>query len=658
MQNTNINSTQFKDALAGLKTSSGQKGMRIGTQSLFGKVLPLTNYLVNVLWKERPDDSTKVAVAKAAARGLTYFFTVATAAPLYQFLLHTLPKTVSIADNHSGYAKKILESLHRYNALRHEIIKAGDHERDYLAPQNIAERDAEIDAHQGIVIKLSPEEQTKVKENIRRLQKEKADNYDRILGEQIKEITTYLKALPAEDRVGAYQEILGAFMTHVGFDDVFIRKNERFDFALEISNRIGIELIKNTTKEHLEKLSTNNNFIKFNDAMVELATDIAAIFGITTPIATTLVAQAVKERVQTTYGSLERFTQHFVPHLDDVAKTDTAEFQVFIDSIQNNYNTTIEELDETYENLHNGAVLKDAVESLALLNKDILDLRRESARLAEFLKTINQKLKVLGDKGSFHNFKKIKETKAELEKAKQEAHSAYKETLKQIQEKLKQLAAINNLKDVNFNGPEVQALKKTAEEHLELERQTREAHANLGIKNTRAFRACMHLLNGVTLETPAESQFVQVNSLAQHLKDETQSFETRWEKVSKAFGFGPTVKPVALFDVLRAHLATFAMNSLQARNAVRTAYEKMSPAQQAYFAQEVARQAGKRAAFYQTGTLTEFGKKYIEGYIAGDVTKVDDITISPQTIKNVVDSEQGKAAALYRPYIHFTAAKA
>lgn len=641
-------STQFKDALAAQKTPSGQKGVQVGRQSLFRTVLPLTHHLVNVVWKEKTGDSTQLAAAKTAARGLTYFFTLLTAAPLYQFLMHALPKTV-LTNNHTQYAKAILESLKQYNDLRHKIIRAGDHERDYLAPQNIEQREAEIDANGGIVIKLSPEDQAKAKDNIRLLQREKTEHYDRILGEQVKAITAYLQGLDPEERPTAYKEILGSFMTHVGFEDVFFRSDERLHFALEISNRIGVALITEETQTALNELVVSYNFIKFNDRLENLAKEISTIFGITPAVATSLVAHSVKERIESVYGSTERFSAQFSAHVADASRIDTVEFKVFIDSLQNNYKDAIDALQDEYDRLVNGAVLKDAEQSLGILNKEIAELRAQARKLTHDLKVVNEKLQVLGNKGSYYRFRKIKQTRVQLEQAKRDINVAYKAVLKGLQEKLHELAQINNAKDVNFNGAEVQALKKVADEKLELERKITEAQANLGVKNTRAFRACMSLLKGVAVDKPAEVQFAQVSELAKHLNDEKSTFATKYERVMNAFGLGPKMKPVALFDVLRNHLNTFSLDSLQARDSVRSAYEKMTPAQKNYFAQEVARQAGQSASFFKTKALTAFGAKYIQAYISGDVAQVDGVSVSPQLIKHVIDSDAGKNAALYQP---------
>jgi|GEM_PF-1408089 len=654
MTNKINNTESFKNDLVSQNGASGQKGLWIGRSSLLSKVLPLTDYLINHLWKAKEGDSKAIVAAKGVARGFTYLFSVATAAPLYQFLAHALPKDATIATYHTEHAKKILDSLSHYNQLREEIVHAAEHERDYLAPHNIERREEQIEKDGGIVIPLSSEEKARAKENIRRLKREKNENYDVVLQEQVKEVVEYLKPLTSEERKTAYREIAGALITHVGFDDLFSSKDKRIDFAINVSNLIGVQFIKEMVQENLHIVSTDFNFINFNGNTKLLTAEIVDLFGISQDMAKTLVAVATTEAIVAKYGSLEKFSSHFTPHLEDVTRTDAVEFRTYIDCVQNEYNNTIEELDIVYQDLINAAVLSETDEALTLLNREIGNLRKEGKKLGDSLVAINEKLQALANKKSFYMEKpfyipkKLTKTLDELQAEKKEVEAKYREIIKELQSKLKTLSTINHQKDIDFNSPKIVALKKTASDHMELERKVRETHANLGVKNTRAFRAFLHLAQGVNLKTPAERQVSHILSLAEHLDNESLSFATTWESARNFFGFGPKRIPVDLFDVLREHMSTFLVDSLQARKALETVYTAMTSSQKAYFAQAIASHLGKTARFSKA-SATAFGKAYIKAYIEGKEA-VGDIKIAPSVIKHVVNSTQGKEAATYQPY--------
>lgn len=556
------------------------------------KYLPLTHYLVGNVWKEDAKDSKSLAFAKAVARALTYFFTALTAAPLYQKALCSSSEKIMFSWQNTKYAQAALEALSEYNVLRDDILRAGDHQKNYLAPENIDKVAGHVNDGQ-INIELSDEEKASAKANVARLQNLKTTKYDTVVNAQVESISTYLKGLKPEDRFKAHREIISAFVTISGYDK--LSKEERLNFAVLVSNKTAETLIHSEVADVLDELNNNHNFIKLNQKIGKLSDAVAAVFGITRELSITVVSQFLKQAIEKKHGSFEHFTDAQLKSVDKVTDED---LKGSIDGIEKQYLELMENLVEKRDNICNGAVAQNASDTISLI-KTVKTLKSEEEKLEKTLKTLDEKLSIV-KKGKHlrRGVVPILETKEELLKARKENRRKHNKVIEDLGTKISEIHAINHGKDITFDVKDIQELRVQASKLLKEEVDLKSLEANLAVKNKYAFRAFEQFFSKVDSQESAEEQVDRVANTRSTIEDQTLRILNGWEKTRNFFHswtygllVGPVdkVQTVSSTQVAKGHFAN--------KNPINLGYQEFDAKQKGHYKAELEKQLGEEPVF-------------------------------------------------------------
>jgi len=617
------NKIDFKNELSAIQESTGQLGFKVGKKFAMHTFLPLTNYLVNTLWKERAGDSAAISFAKTAARAMTYFFSAVTLAPVFQSLFYGLPKRLYDFKQHSDYAKESLTALRNYNTERNKVIIDQVSSANQLSPEGLADHSSEM------VVRIDDQQRMNQLTNA-------ADGYCQVIDGEVDKLVPYLKGLTKEERLQAHREILGAFMTHVGFEDVFKTPDQRLDFAVRFSNKICEKLAIAQAKEMVQKLSPSYNFIRLNRSIDQLSKEFAETFGLEEKTAAALLTSEVKKEIIAQNGSVETFKMVALPRLSAICREEDKEFQALLDAAKHEFKDKVATLDDKFLDLEHLAIILDIQQGAQIRKTEISRLKKDQRKFEREIATIDGKLNALGNRKEYYYLQKIEETETQLLERKKDAQAELVSITRSLNEKEKLIAALNNRNGIDFNGAEIQALRAAAKEALSLERSLLEANANKGPQNIRAFRAFMELMKGVDETEDSILQEQRILELTQNLSNNQLTYKTRMEKIKSALGFGEI--RVSMIDAIRENLNSGVIDASTFRESIKALYEAMTPAQQARFESVVGRQAG----FGEEAQLQ--GKEILINFTENrDETRVE-------IVKCAIRSDEGKKAVEYKPW--------
>lgn len=554
------------------------------------KYAPLTNHLVNHLLREESGDSKTTAFAKSVARAITYFLTVVTGSLLYQRPICVASKTLVFAAENTKYAKAALDSLREYNVLRDQITKDGEHEKNYLSPNNLHK--ALDDVTKGeIHIELTDSEKAKAKANLEKLDRLKVDKYDTTLKAQVESISKYLKTLPADKRFDAHREIISALVSLPTYGD--LSEKDRLEMAVEISNMTVEALIKSEVTDMLDDLGRNHNFIKLNQKIGKLSDALAPIFGIDKDMAVTLVSQFLKQAIEARYTSLDSFSAFQLSSLDRV--TDD-ELKATIDGIEKNYLDLMERLVEKRDNICYTAVNEDQ-KDVAAVAKALKGLKSKEAKLEKEFAVLNEKLALLA-KGTkrYMGIIPILQTEAELKAAKKENRKKHAKVIEDMKGKVAELHAINHGKDINFEGKDLQDIRLLVNQALQEEVVAKALEGNLAIKNKYAFRAFVQYLSKVDSKESPTVQVTRVAGLRSALEDESKRIKY-WRELPRRF-FSAMTRFVDPVDKEKAVSIPSVTEDLHTgRSSIALQYQDLDVDQRAHYRFEVERQIGSKPTY-------------------------------------------------------------
>ncbi|MEI8300602.1 MAG: hypothetical protein WCG10_03205, partial [Chlamydiota bacterium] len=505
---------------------------------------------------------------------------------------------------------------------------------DVLAIQN------QIAQNGKITFNIPDKEKRVISNNLDSI-KQETDKYQNILEKESKSISTQLLALPAENRAKAFEKIFGSFMTETNFKGVsLIEPETRSAIAANISLRVLENLTNADIGKLLDEVTNFHNFIQFNEKITALSKNISDIFKLPNDDAYVFVLGRLKEVISTRFGSLDNFYNQHNKQVGNLTMANHPDAKLAFDNAQKDYSKAVEKLYQHYDAMINKAICQNSDDSTKILALDIKNLNTQEQKIQKELIAINAKIKVLHSGGHYYNLSKIKETSAELSQLKVSKESEFLSLNTQKEQKIQELVKVNHTKDLRFDTPDIQALKKTIQDSLDAIRLLSEAEQGLGDKNIKEFKDLKVLLTVVNTKTPVENQAVTINKEVKKLKA-TNVHQTNTDRFLSLF-MSRTIKPsVTLFDTVKQQIKHANGDDRLIKEAIRSLYTSLDAHHKHKFEVEIGKATGVQVGYFSDKASAQAGQKYLETYFKELPSKA---LIDKTLIQRVIDSEACKTA--------------
>lgn len=471
--------------------------------------------------------------------------------------------------------------------------------------------------------------------------KQETDKYQDVLVKESKAISTHLLSLPADKRAKAFEKIFSSFITETHFKGLGLLEPET---RSAIATAISIKVLENLTNAEVGKLlddvTNSHNFIELNEKTAALSKNIADIFKLPVDDSHVFILSQVKETIATRFGSLENFYNQHKNQVSNLTMANHPNAKKALDKAQENYSTAVKNLYDHYDDMINKAICQNSDDSTKLLGSDIKGLNKQEQKVQKELLVINAKIKVLHSGGRYYNLSKIKETPAELLQLKESKESEFSAINTQKEQKIQELVKINNTKDLKFDSPAIQTLKKTVQDSLEAIRLLNESEQGLGEKNVKEFKDLKVLLQAIDTKAPVENQTVKLSKEIKKLKA-ANAHQTLMDRFCGLFKSRSTKPPVTLFETVRQQIKAANGDAHLIKEAIRSLYTSLDADHRRKFEVEIGKATGCPVGYLSDENSAKAGRAHLGAYFKELPGKTP---VDRAIIQRVIDSDAGKKA--------------